>query len=269
MRHPRRTRPAAQWAVGLVIAVAVATITMHLGHAAQSAPIGADRSAAPSTSSTSTTPPPATAPMNSDYAVVVGPAQRLYTPATPGDVEYCPVDRLGRAVCAFGELTTDQREAAASRGRQELTIDPAGWGKNRIVQIPALPDVAGSRAYTGWFWNRSHLVADSLGGAASAENLITGTRMQNVGSTQSGGEHAGGMAAAEIVARQYLKSHDANACPLYYAATPQYTGDELIPRTVVVDLASCDGTIDQRMEISNTATGWVIDYTTGSFSPLP
>lgn len=215
---------------------------------------------------------PAAAPTSTpvgDYFRVLGAAQRSYTPRTPGVVEYCPVDALGRAVCAFGELTTTQRKAVEDRGRQPLTVAPAGWDHNRTVTIPAASDVAGSTAYRGWFWNRSHLVADSLGGAATAENLITDTRTQNVGSTKVNGEYAGGMAAVEIQARRYLDTQDADACPLYYAATPQYAGDELIPRTVIVDLQSCDRTIDERAEISNTEAGWAIDYAVGTFTPAP
>lgn len=36
-------------------------------------------------------------------------------------------------------------------------------------------------SYVGDFWNRSHLIADSLGGDALRVNAVTGTRTQNVG----------------------------------------------------------------------------------------
>ena len=48
--------------------------------------------------------------------------------------------------------------------------------------------------------------------------------------------------------------------------TPNYTGDELLPRTVTVDIQSCDQKIDERVVVSNTANGYVIDYTDGSFT---
>lgn len=252
--------------VGLAIGAACVAA---FGHA----PAPSSRPSTPSKPTASPAPTVVTAPTatpqasGGDYYAVVGAAQRLYTPTAAGVVEYCPVDALGRAVCAYGELTSSQRAAVKGVEREPITVAPAGWGHNSTVTIPAVSGVPGSTTYRGWFWNRSHLVADSLGGAATAENLVTGTRMQNVGSTKVDGDYAGGMAAAETQARQYLDTHNGDACPLYYAATPQYTGDELIPRTVTVDIQSCDGAIDERVEISNTANGWAVDYRTGTFAP--
>jgi len=97
------------------------------------------------------------------------------------------------------------------------------------------------------------------------DNLTTGTRMQNVGSTQVGGQYSGGMAYIEVLARAHLDSVRGGACPLYYAATPRFEGDELIPRTVIVDILSCDKTIDMRVEVLNAANGYSIDYVTGEY----
>jgi DNA-entry nuclease len=201
-----------------------------------------------------------------DYYTVTGPAQRTHTPPKAGLVEYCPLDQLRRPTCAYGELTSSQRQQAEAAGRQPITVNPPGWAHNRTVTIPALQGVTGSKTYRGFFWNRSHLVADSLGGAATAQNLVTGTRTQNVGSTQADGQYAGGMAFTEAQARKYLTTHNGDACPLYYAATPVYTGIELIPRTVTVDIQACDRTIDEHVEVANTAAGWTIDYSTGAFT---
>ena len=199
-----------------------------------------------------------------DYYTILGSAELEYEPTTPGVVEYCATDALDRAVCAYGELTSELRAEAQARGRQDITVDPSGWPEdNREVHIPALDHVEGSKDYNGWFYNRSHMVADSLGGSADIENLVTGTRTQNVGSTQGGG-----MAYTEEMARDYLDTTDADTCPLYYSAQPQYQGDELVPRTVLVDIRSCDGAIDQRVEVSNTANGWGIDYATGDYTEI-
>lgn len=171
------------------------------------------------TPSTST---PVAGPIAGDYYEITGPAQRTYT-ASEGVISYCPLDELDRATCAFGELTPALRAEAQARGRQDITVDPAGWpsgpAANREVTISALDDVSGSESYSGWFWNRSHLIADSLGADAVAENLVTGTRTQNVGSTQSSGQYAGGMAFTELIARDYLDSADASGCALYYPPT--------------------------------------------------
>lgn len=209
---------------------------------------------------------PGRAGADGDYFEVLGPAQRMYE-VPVGVVEYCPLDRLGRATCAVGELTRALRAEAQSRGRQDIPVDPAGWGRNGEVEIPALPGVRDSAAYRGWMFNRSHLVGDSLGGAPTLENLVTGTRTQNVGSHQEDGQYAGGMAHTELLARDYLDQHDADACPLYYAATPQYTDDELLARTVIVDIQSCDRSIDERVAVSNTAFGFQIDYASGGYAP--
>lgn len=213
-------------------------------------------------------PQPQTAPaagVEDDYFTVTGAAQREYD-AVAGQVDYCPTDELQRAVCAYGELTFDLRQAAQQSGRQSINFDPVGWNDNQEVHIAALPGMDNSTAYNGWFWNRSHLLADSLGGDATRENMVTGTRTQNVGSTTVSGEFAGGMAHTEVIARDYVSSEAANTCPLYYAATPNYEGDELVPRTVTVDIQSCDLSIDERVLVSNTAQGWDIDYATGVYS---
>lgn len=200
---------------------------------------------------------------NTDYYSVTGTAQRDFS-TVPGSVEYCEPDELDRAVCAYGELTADTRQAAQDRGRQDITVDPVGWGHNTEVTIPALDGVEGSVDYHGWMLNRSHLLADSLGGTPTADNLVTGTRTQNVGSVNN----SGGMAYTEIIARDYLDGNtgvDANQCPLYYAASPNYTGDELLPRTVTVDIQSCDQSIDERVEVDNTANGYALNYADGSY----
>ena len=264
MSRFRRITAIAITLTGLAIAAACVAA---IGHAPDPSP-APSATLPPSSPSTSTPPVSEPTAPTGDYFTVLGTAQRLYEPAQTGVVEYCPVDRLGRAVCAYGDLTSSQRRAAEARGREEITVAPAGWGHNRTVTIPAAPGVAGSASYRGWFWNRSHLVADSLGGAASLQNLITGTRPQNVGSTKIDGQYAGGMAYAETRARAYLDSHNGDACPLYYAAAPTYAGDALVPVSVIVDMRSCDGALDERVEISNTAYGWAIDYRTGSFVPV-
>lgn len=204
--------------------------------------------------------------ISGDYVVSVGQAKTDYEPGEDGVVEYCPVDDLGRAVCAYGYLTSAQREAAQARDRQDITTDPSGWSHNAEVTIPALESVTGSKVYSGWFWNRSHLVADSLGGDPDPVNLVTGTRTQNVGSTQTDGQYSGGMAYTETLARDYLDSTDGDSCPLYYAATPVYTDDELVPRTVIVDMQSCDKQLDMRVEVTNAANGWTINYSDGSYT---
>lgn len=218
--------------------------------------------------------PVPTVSQGEDYVVSLGAAEIEYE-ATAGEIDYCDLDELGRTVCAYGKLTSTMREQAQAREKLDINVDPSGWPEhNDEVTIPALDEVDNSRDYNGWMMNRSHLIADSLGGSVEVENLVTGTRMQNVGSHQVDGQYAGGMGYTELMARNYLDRRDSqnqgigDTCPLYYAATPVYSGDELVPRTVIVDIQSCDKSIDERVEVSNTANGWEINYFDGSYTPV-
>lgn len=229
-------------------------------------PTATDQPHASTSGSTTAKPSETRAPATvEDYFTVTGPAEREYRPRLADQPEYCDLDELDRPVCAYALLTSKTLLAEKEQDRQNISIDPPGWQNNREVFIRRQSDTPGSKDYRGWLLNRSHLLADSLGGSASKENLITGTRTQNVGSTTLRGQYAGGMAHTELMAREYLALPQAETCALYYAATPVYQGDELVPRTVVVDVQSCDKTVDERVEVSNEANGFTIDYATGDF----
>jgi hypothetical protein len=73
-----------------------------------------------------------------DYYAVTGVAQRDYD-AVKGSVQYCELDSLGRAGCAYGLLTAESRDAAQARERQDINDDPAGWNRNDEVSIAADP----------------------------------------------------------------------------------------------------------------------------------
>lgn len=195
---------------------------------------------------------------DTNYYRVLGPAQCAESPE-PGTVRYGELDGLGRATGAVACVTFDSMSAGLERPRGDLSsVSPSGWGHNGEVSL-AMPD---GSVYHGYLFNRSHLVAKSLGGDDEAHNLITGTRTQNVGANLNGSE--GGMAYAEGLARGWIASHPDGT--LYYAATPVYSGDELVARSVLVDIKSDDGTVDQRIEVFNAARGFQIDYATGTFT---
>lgn len=123
----------------------------------------------------------------SNYYSIGGPAQHPYQtdPSSDGTITYCPLDELSRPTCAYGVLTTESRLQAKQRGRQDINVNPVGWPeKNQKVTIKGYEDPGAS--YYGWFWNRSHMIADSLGGDPIKENLVTGTRTQNVGLFSAG-----------------------------------------------------------------------------------
>ena len=178
--------------------------------------------------------------------------------ADAGEYRYSDLDSLGRTQEAYAVITHQDRSHAEKRGRTHMdsSIKPSGWGHNDRFGI-SLPN---GKTYHGYLWNRSHLIADSLGGAMRVENMITGTRTQNVGAND--GE--GGMGYCETIARDWLDRHADGA--LYYAAMPLYVGDEPVARAVLVDMKSSDGTIDSEYIVYNAAKGCVIDYATGEAS---
>lgn len=196
----------------------------------------------------------------SDYYTVKGPAVVKYDPAPGDDPVYGDFDELERPTYVYAMLTETVDSDATSRA------DTPGMEHNTETDIPALNSIEGSGDYHGWIYNRSHLLADSLGGSEGLENMVTGTRTQNVGSTQVDGEYAGGMAYSERIARKYLNTNDGRQCPLYYAVTPNFSGEEMIPRTVTVDMRNCDEEIDEHIVVVNTAAGHEINYTDGSFT---
>lgn len=178
-----------------------------------------------------------------------------------GETRYCDLDAKGRSICAGGLLThTTERDEGS-------LPNPSGWPASGVNKIVTIPSANGGKDYHGYFWNRSHMLAASLDGTNKVNNLVTGTRTQNVGNN----DNQGGMAYTEIIARDYLKSGKGDSCPLYYVATPVYKDDELIPRGVVVNMKSCDkgdGTapeIDTQVLTYNDAKGYTINYNNGEF----
>ena len=193
-----------------------------------------------------------------NYYLVRGQAQVSDQPA-PGTAVYGPLDSLGRTTGAKATVTYESMQNGLARERAEMTSqEPSGWGHNQEVDM-AMPD---GRVYHGFLFNRSHLIAKSLGGDDETHNLIMGTRTQNVGANVAGTD--GGMAYAEGLARNWLDQHHDGT--LYFAATPVYEGNELVARSVMVDIKSSDGAIDQRVEVFNAARGFDIDYATGTFA---
>ncbi len=193
-----------------------------------------------------------------NYYRVVGKAH-VGTKPPKGTVVYGKLDALGRATGAVALVTYDSMEEGRARSREDTSdLYPSGWGHNEEVDI-ALPD---GTVYHGFLFNRSHLVAKSLGGDDGLHNLICATRTQNVGANLDG--YDGGMAYCESLARLWLMRHKDGT--VYYAAMPAYEGDELVARSVIVDIRSSDGSVDSRIEVYNTAKGFEIDYATGAFS---
>lgn len=191
-----------------------------------------------------------------------------------GTIEYDGFDSLGRTQRAVGNITKQMiDESAGWRAGFKSDVDSiSGWkGNNHKISV-TLPN---GKSYSGYCYNRSHLVGDCLGGydhvyasdgsinpaksKSEKRNLVTGTRMQNVG--QDG---KGGMAYCENLVCEYLESHP--NVTVYYSATPVYDGNDLVCRSVFVDMKSSDGGINQEVEVFNAESGCTIDYATGELT---
>ena len=195
-----------------------------------------------------------------NYYKVVG-AARFEHELVPGEVVYEPLDTLGRAQGTAACVDYELMEAGRSRERGSMSdLDPSGWGDNEEVAI----ELPNGKTYHGYFWNRSHLLAKSLGGEERIENLVCGTRMQNVGANMGGIE--GGMAYAETLARDWLEEHPKGN--VQYQARPVYRAGEPVCRAVLVDVRSSDGILDYEVVVYNAAKGYRIDYTAGTFEPV-
>ena len=191
-----------------------------------------------------------------EYYRVVGAAV-VDDEVLPGEIRYEGLDGLGRTGRVTANVTLEMAREGSERDREDMSwIHPSGWGHNEQVDI-VMPD---GDTYHGALFNRSHLLAKSLGGEEVPENMVTGTRTQNVGDNHG---QDGGMAYTEGIARDWLWDHRDGT--VYYCATPVYEGNELVPRSVIVDVRSSDGEIDQRVEVFNAVAGFEIDYATGEF----
>ena len=169
-------------------------------------------------------------------------------------------DKLGRTKRVVAKVTYKMvADSAGWRESMPASADTiSGWGKQSLVSV----SLSNGRTYNGYAWNRSHLLADCLGGHAVKENLVTGTRTQNVGNNVISAP--GGMQYTEQLALNYLNSHHKGW--VYYRATPVYKGKELVCRSVYVDILSNDGSINQHVEVYNAMRGVKINYKTGAVS---
>ena len=201
-----------------------------------------------------------------------------------GNIHYTGFDKFGRTGRAVGNITYDMvKESSGWRAKFASDVDSklSGWGKNKKITS----NLPGGITYSGYMYNRSHLIADSLGGykhvyksdgsidtdksVSEAQNLVTGTRFQNVGTNNSKGSGYGGMAYFEDMARKYLTEHE--NCAIWYSVEPVYASDnEIIPRACIVKMVSCDSDGNHGINlvgiVYNVQPGYTVDYTTGNFT---
>ena len=149
-----------------------------------------------------------------NYVRLVGTAE-VAEPLEPGKVVYEGLDALGRTGRVRACITRQMMDEGRARARSRSLPDPSGWPSHNEEVSIELPD---GRIYHGWFWNRSHLLAKSLGGSDELQNLVCGTRMQNVGANDG----QGGMDMFESAIRSWLEVYP--DVSVQYVATPLYEG---------------------------------------------
>ena len=141
--------------------------------------------------------------------------------------------------------------------QQSFSKNTAGYTQNKEIYI----ENPKYETYKGWFWNRSHLIADSLGGPSEPYNAITGTRPQNVGAR----DNQGGMRLPESRAYDYIYANPKKR--LLYDVIPLYFDtNDLVPYAVQVTLYN--GDIKERYITLNIAYGYQINYKTGEWKPV-
>lgn len=164
--------------------------------------------------------------------------------------------RTDTVICT---ITVEMVEDSKGK-RGQFKADPSGWpDRNSKVSDPMKPE-----RKPFYLWNRSHLIADQLGGEATPRNAVTGTRYQNVGNSATGG-----MRKPEVKAVDYMETPAAASCALLYKSTPLYTSPKaVLPVAVRVDMRSCDGQLDTSFAVANVQPGYMINYETGDVAQI-
>ena len=169
-------------------------------------------------------------------------------------------DNLDRTTTAYGLINYKAvMDSKGWRADFEPNSEPSGWYKGKESNNKkASVKLPNGKIYNGYFYNRSHLIADSLGGRSYKYNVVTGTRQQNVGNNGNGG-----MQYIEKKVVDYVEKTKNN---VYYSVEPYYEGNELVPRYVIVNAKSDDGVINEKVKVFNNASGYEINYSDGSFT---
>lgn len=141
-------------------------------------------------------------------------------------------DMYGRATSAIATVSKDDLVASETRKGIELP-NPKGWvGRSK-----------------GGIYDRSHLIAYTLGGKNDLDNLVTGTISFNQKY----------MTQVEGDVRDYIKS---SGHSVLYRVTPYYRGDELVPIGVLME-ATDGSSFTRNRFVYNVQDGFTIDYKTG------
>ncbi|MBS3379482.1 DNA/RNA non-specific endonuclease [Staphylococcus aureus] len=194
-------------------------------------------------------------------------------------VDYSNLDRLGRAGQVTALVTSQSVYNHSSKVQKRPSFDSdvhiAGEYKDGIYN-PFKQTWKGNQSnnqitqlvgYRGYLYNKSHLLAWSLGGNMETHNLVLGTRSQNVGSNKD--VNGGGMGYPETQVRNAI--YDNPDIKVFYKVTPVYNNKELLPRGTHVKAYSVNDngkTVNINVWIANKQQGININYKDGTFQKV-
>lgn len=159
------------------------------------------------------------------------------------------LDDLGRAGVANAVLGP---ESMQTHERGSISdIHPSGWWEAKESAINV---------------NRSHLIGNNLAGDQTdcAENMITGSRQLNAGSS----EVPGSMLVYENQIADYMEDSGNH---VRYRVTPIFEGNDVTPHGVLMEAESIEDNgagIEFAVYIYNVQPGWVCDYFTGEWQQI-
>ena len=139
-------------------------------------------------------------------------------------------DHLGRATSAHIQL--QDKDEPKQKREPRLTYNPVGWHNYKLSY--------GNKGKKAWLFHRGHLVGYQFSGLSNeGKNLVPLTAWTNTGNYKGTADsNVEGMLYYEKRLDSWLATH-----PHYwldYKVTPVYTGDELIPRQIILQYVGID-----------------------------
>ena len=139
-------------------------------------------------------------------------------------------DHLGRATSAHIQL--QDKDEPKQKREPRLTYNPVGWHNYKLSY--------GNKGKKAWLFHRGHLVGYQFSGLSNeGKNLVSLTAWTNTGNYKGTADsNVEGMLYYEKRLDSWLATH-----PHYwldYKVTPVYSGDELIPRQIILQYVGID-----------------------------
>lgn len=143
-----------------------------------------------------------------------------------------PLDSLGRA--QGSHIQVNYHTLPRNKRPQYITVNPTGWHNTKFSVKNTHP------VKYNWLYNRGHLVGYQFCGVNSDKrNLITQTTYVNQGSLNGMDDNnPNGQLYYENKLRNWINTHKKDT--LDYSVTPGYTGNDLVPRYVVLTYTGYD-----------------------------